>query len=279
MAKQSTSLFSERFLNPNHELKICEADYLGNELNRGTLRDIEKQLDSHYSTLDEQYFEDRANALSREGYTKCSEILPPSLLKKVTREQVRIMDETARRIDIKIDVTDDTPRKMETVNYDNILNLGEVIPHLYYSTQLRSFLCRLTRNHVYDCPYDNERMTGTRQTKIGDTHGWHWGDHEYALIFILAAPDISHGGMLQNVPHTNWNKSNPRIHQILTKHDIKSRYHASGDVYFFKTDTTLHRTYPLEKDGTRIILNFTFSGPADLLKDFSHETMNAIFDF
>lgn len=142
MAKQSTSLFSERFLNPNHELRICEADYLGNELNRGTLRDIEEQLDSHYSTLDDQYFVDRANTLSREGYTKCSEILPPSLLKKVTREQVRIMDETARRIDIKIDVTDDTPRKMETVNYDNILVDGQ-------SISMASFLA--SEDLIFNC--------------------------------------------------------------------------------------------------------------------------------
>ena len=32
-------------------------------------------------------------------------------------------------------------------------------------------------------------------------------------------------------------------------------------------------------DGERIILNFTYSGPDDLIKKNTHETMDAIFDW
>jgi L-lysine 4-chlorinase len=246
------------------------------------LEQIDTRLDDHYradSSLSSQYFSTHAEQLSRESYTKVSEILPADLKAQVFAEVIQLMNEKSRRIDITVAVTGNSPRKMETINYENITEGGVLVPHLYYSRALRGFLCKLTRHHVYDCPYDSERMTGTRQTRVGDTHGWHWGDHQYALIFIVEAPDISAGGMLQCVPHTTWDKANPRIHEIIAANSIRTYHHTTGDIYFFKTDTNLHRTYPLERDCTRIILNFTYSGPDDLVKSTSHETMSAIYDF
>jgi hypothetical protein len=246
------------------------------------LERVDARLDEHYradANLSSQYFSFHADQLSRESYTKVNEIVPADLEAELSAEVIRLMNEKARRIDITVAVTGDSPRKMETINYENITDGGVLVPHLYYARKLREFLCKLTRHHVYDCPYDSERMTGTRQTRIGDTHGWHWGDHQYALIFVVEAPDISAGGMLQCVPHTTWDKSNARVHEILAANPIRTYHHSSGDIYFFKTDTNLHRTYPLERDCTRIILNFTYSGPDDLVKSHSHETMGAIYDF
>lgn len=243
------------------------------------INQLDEQLQKHYDAIPDEYFIERADQLSREGYTKLTEILTVELMRELSREVVQIMDKSARRINIQIEVTDNSPRKMETINFDAISKLGVTVPALYYSNQMREFLSLITRHHVYDCPYDSERLTGTRQTRAGDTHGWHWGDHQYALIFIIKAPEIDCGGMLQCVPHTTWNKENARIHEILAECEINTYYHATGEIYFFKTDTTLHRTYPLEKDCERIILNFTFSGPNDMLKSNTHETMTAIFDF
>ncbi|WP_411705380.1 hypothetical protein, partial [Edaphovirga cremea] len=33
----------------------------------------------------------------------------------------------------------------------------------------------------------------------------------------------------------------------------------TGDIYFLRTDTTLHRTIPLNEDAIRIILNMTWA--------------------
>jgi len=269
-----------KFKQTKVDLNVCETEALGQSLDKSVVNSIENKLKGHYKEiLTKKYIEEHGNQLSREGYTKISDILPHELMNDISKEFIDIIEKNGRRIDIEIEVTDNSPRKMITVNHDQIINSGRLIPHLYYSDQMRSFLTQITKHHVYDCPYDSERMTGTKQTMPGDTHGWHWGDHQYAVIFIITAPSIEHGGMLQNVPHTTWDKENPKIYQKLNYNPIITHYHSSGDIYLFKTDTTLHRTYPLQKEGERIIMNFTYSGPDDLLKNNSHETMDKIFDF
>jgi hypothetical protein len=118
----------------------------------------------------------------------------------------------------------------------------------------------------------------TKQERAGDTHGWHWGDFSFTLIWIIEAPGIESGGMLQCVPHTDWDKADPRVHEYLVKYPIKSYYHRTGDIYFLRTDTTLHRTVPLTHDTTRIILNTCWASEANIRRAGTHETMDALFD-
>jgi hypothetical protein len=73
------------------------------------------------------------------------------------------------------------------------------------------------------------------------------------------------------VPHTNWNKAAPNIHRYLCENPINTYYFASGDVYFLRTDTTLHRTIPLQRDVTRIMLNMTWASDDDLRRSFTDD--------
>jgi hypothetical protein len=91
------------------------------------------------------------------------------------------------------------------------------------------------------------------------------------LIWVLVAPDIDAGGLLQCVPHTDWDKSAPRIFQHLVENPIETYHFSSGDVYFLKTDTTLHRTIPLRRDVTRIILNLTWASTTDMQRTLSED--------
>src|SRR3546814_10994880 len=91
-----------------------------------------------------------------------------------------------------------------------------------------------------------------RQERKGDTHGLHWGDYSFALIWILQAPPIEVGGLLQCVPHTSWNKEKPRVNEYLCRYPVDTYYFSSGDVYFLRTDTTLHGPVPLREDATRV---------------------------
>lgn len=131
---------------------------------------------------------------------------------------------------------------------------------------------------MLDCPWDEEKYIITRQHQKGDTHGWHWGDFSYTVIWLIEAPSLEFGGMLQCIPHTDWNKDDPRVEEYLQQHPIRSYGHAKGDLYFLRSDTTLHRTVPLNADKTRIILNTCWAGRRDMDKKATHETMQAMFD-
>ncbi|KZL21055.1 hypothetical protein PsAD2_01047 [Pseudovibrio axinellae] len=77
----------------------------------------------------------------------------------------------------------------------------------------------------------------------------------------------------------NMGQQNPIIFHTLTESPIDTYFHQGGDIYFFSTDTTLHRTYPLEKEGTRIILNFTYDGPDGVERSRTHETQSVVYDW
>jgi len=242
--------------------------------------DLEPMITEHlFQHAWEKEIPGKQRQLLRNGYVLLSDILPDTLVKAIRDEGRHIVENAARRIDITVKETSNSPRKLGSVNVRDIIEFGSLIPELYHSTALRKGLEQITGHDVLDCDWENERMTMTHQEKAGDTHGWHWGDYQYALIFIIDHPPIENGGMLQCVPHTTWDKNNPDIYRILCEHPINTYYHQQGDIYFFRTDTTLHRTYPLEKDGTRIILNFTFDGPDGVNKPRTHETQTAIYDF
>jgi len=233
----------------------------------------------HSSSFSNKKLWDLKQTLASTGYVRLNDLLPENWKQVLRDEAIRLTEQSARRIDIVVETTDNSPRKMKTVNFSEITKNSPFIQSLYSSPALRKVLDTVAGTKISDCDYDEERMTMTRQENAGDTHGWHWGDYQWALIFIIEAPAVEHGGMLQCIPHTNWDKSAPQINRHIINNAIQSYYHATGDIYFFQTDTTLHRTYPLEKDCTRIILNFTFAGVNDETRDHQHETMNQIYDF
>jgi hypothetical protein len=245
-----------------------------------TLDQLAADTEQHYRKLvTPDFIWERRHALLREGYIKLTPLLPRHVMAALQEDVRSIVNQAARRIDITVAQTGNTPRKMSTVNFSDINAYGELVPHLYGLQSMRELLDSIAGHPVRDCDYPPERMTITKQEKPGDTHGWHWGDYQYALIFIIDAPPVEAGGMLQCVPHTTWNKQNPQINRFLCENPIRSYHHSTGDIYFFRTDTTLHRTSPLERDCLRIILNFTFAGPDDLAKERTHETMDAIYEF
>jgi hypothetical protein len=239
---------------------------------------IDERLAPH---LAERFDDDTVRRMSqhfrREGYVKLSNLVPQDLFSEISDEVYRILDLHEKRIDLKIKVTGETPRYMSTVNQAAIASTSDLIPAIYESNEMMGFLSRLAREDVISCPYVDERYIATRLHKQGDTHGWHWGDFSFTLIWIIEAPDGKFGGQLQCVPHTDWNKDDPRVEEYLLNHPIKTYGHATGDIYFLRSDTTLHRTIPLNADKTRIILNTCWASRNDSTKSSTHETMQAMF--
>lgn len=214
----------------------------------------------------------------RYGYVKLPNLVPEGVKASVDAEVRALLDEHARRIDISIAATGNTPRKMSTVGQKVIAQHGRLIPMIYESSALMDFLSGLAREPVMPCPWEDEKYVIIRQEKAGDTHGWHWGDFSFTVIWIIDAPSAEVGGSLQCIPHTDWDKVDPRLQDHLAMYPIRTYPHSPGDIYFLRSDTTLHRTIPLRENRTRIILNTCWGNAQDMRKEPTHETMEAMFE-
>lgn len=238
----------------------------------------EEALDRHIKRFTEQTdLRQMSQQFRREGYTKLRGLVPDSLFAQVADEVTGLLSQHARRIDIQIQETGGTPRKMHTVSAAEISSDSKLIPAMYDSASLKNVLGQIADAEVLPCPWDGEKYVIIRQDQPGDTHGWHWGDFSFTVIWIIQAPGPEVGGMLQCIPHTNWDKQDPRIHEYLLANPIRTYANATGDLYFLRSDTTLHRTIPLTRATTRIILNTCWASQADFTRMVTHETMNAMF--
>ncbi len=220
-----------------------------------------------------------ADDFHRLGYVKFGDpqyrgfapLVPLALLDQVRAEVQRLLRQHAERRDLRLTTTGGTPRRMSVVKSEEIEKESELIAALARSEPLLGFLGRIAREPVIPEVSGDERFLITHQEHASDTHGWHWGDYSFALIWALRMPPLEMGGMLQCVPHTHWNKAEPRIHRTLCERQIDTHGLLTGDIYFLRTDTTLHRTVPLVADAERTILNMTWAGQRDLDKELVGE--------
>jgi L-lysine 4-chlorinase len=218
-------------------------------------QEIQDNIESNFS---EDSLSLLCHKFKREGFIKIPEIMPMNIRQQMKQEALRLLEIYAERRDLKLATTGNTPRKMSVVTSESIAADSEFINTIYRSKSLQKILEKLAGEPFLPCPSKDEEFLITRQEKVGDTHGWHWGDYRFALIWILETPPIEYGGMLQCVPHTSWDKSNPKIHEYLCENPIRTYGFVSGDIYLLKSDTTLHRTVPLNRDATRIMINMTW---------------------
>lgn len=202
--------------------------------------------------------------LRRDGFLKLRDLVTDRVRDAVRAEVLDLLAADAERRDLYLQTTGGTPRHMSVVRSETIAKSTGVITALYHHGPLRAVLGRIAGEPLNSCPSEDEEYLITRQERKGDTHGWHWGDFSFALIWIIDTPALEVGGMLQCVPHTEWDKKNPRIHRYLCDNPIATYGFVPGDLYFLRTDTTLHRTVPLSQDATRIILNMTWAAAKDL---------------
>lgn len=204
----------------------------------------------------------------RYGIVTATDLVLPQIRQSVRDEADRLLGEYAERRDLRLATTGYTRRSMSVVPSELIAGNSDLVTSIYRNRDLLRNLEAIAEEKLNPCPKVDEEFLITRQEKRGDTHGWHWGDFSFALIWILQAPPIDMGGLLQCVPHTEWDKESPRINTYLVENPIDTYYFATGDLYFLRTDTTLHRTIPLNQDATRIILNMTWASSRDLDRKF-----------
>lgn len=208
----------------------------------------------------------------RDGYLKINNLVHP-LVKQAVAEDVKyLLANYSKRRDFLIESTGNTPRYLSNVPQECIEQNGKYIPLAYRSRYLAKLIEGVVGESVIPTPWKWDNYIINSQHKAGDTHGWHWGDYPFTIIWVVDAPKIECGGLLECVPHTRWDKSNPRVESLLVENKIDTYFHEAGDVYLLKADTTLHRVKPLTMSVDRVILNTTWERARDKDRLVEHET-------
>lgn len=163
---------------------------------------------------------------------------------------------------------------MNNVDYNTISENSLALMEIYSDQNLINLIKNIAGEDIHLCPYDPEKMVITSLQKKGDSHGWHWDDYSFAMIWVLRAPDKEKGGVVQCVPNTRWNRDKPEIISQFIAQSIDAYYFPERSVYLMRSNTTLHRVYPIiDSTAERIILNNTYASTSDLNIEVDHSSM------
>lgn len=208
------------------------------------------------------------------------ELLPLDLREALQREANDLLETSSRRRNMVLEATGGTPRAYASVDRDTIFEGGNIIKKFFESKAVRQYLSDIAGEPLHKVSYQPEEYIINSQEKSGDTHGWHWDDYTFALIWVVQSPDRLAGGRVEYVAATDWDKNNPRraLGDILGEREVRSRHIDSGCCYLMRANTTLHRVAPLMGDTRRTVIVFTYASDIDLTDpNISHETMEQIY--
>ena len=237
---------------------------------------VQRHLANYPSHAREEF----AEAFAREGLVRIDDLLPKELADALSEEAVHLLRHHSRRREVVLPSTGNTPRAYRSVARDVIATHGKLIPWFFHNEAIREFLSEVAGERLHKVPYEPEEFIVNSQEAIGDTHGWHFDDYTYALIWIAEAPDPFAGGRVEYIPHVSWNKEDPegQLRELLINRKIHSMYMPAGSCYLMQTHKTLHRVSPLTDYSRRTVIVFTYANDQDLQdSDISHETMEAIY--
>lgn len=222
------------------------------------------------------WIETARRELKQFGCAVVSWLIPPEVRRAIGAEAVRLADRAGVRRDLVLSETDFTPRRMVNVARAQIVEHSSLIPWLYESEVLIETLALVVGHTVHRCPYEPEQFVITRLERSGDTHGWHWDDYSFALVWVAECPPATDGGFVEYVPNTLWDKHYPAIDQLLRERDVHRLEVGGGEVYLMLSKTTLHRVHPL-RQGRRTIVNMAYAAADELCEQISHETMDTLW--
>ena len=241
---------------------------------------FEHQVSKHLSEVPAQLTRLLAHQFARDTIVQLDHLLPAELAKVMQNQALGLVSASAVRRDMEVAATGNTPRAYRSVGRDTIRDDDGPITRFFESDAIREYLSTLAGEPLHKVPYEPEEYIINSQERTGDTHGWHWDDYTFALIWMVEAPDCMSGGRVEFVPNTEWDKERPRegLERIVAGEEIRSRYIPSGSCYLMRANTTLHRVAPLIGNTRRTVIVFTYASTADLTDaSISHETMEQIY--
>ena len=196
------------------------------------------------------------------------------------QEALSVLERNARRREVNMATTGGTPRAYHSVGRDVIKQQCKLIPAFYESPDVLELLSLVAGEPLHRVPYEPEEYIVNSQNRLGDTHGWHWDDYAYALVWVVESPDPLVGGRVEFIPNVNWDKANTdqQMLSLLENRTVVSKHIKAGRCYLLKARYALHRVAPLIKPTRRTVIVFTYANTHDLTDEtISHETMETIY--
>ena len=214
---------------------------------------------------------------SENGLVSVKDMLPKTMWEQLATETNMIINEFGIKRNLTIEQSDSTERALTTVGNEPCRRNGPCMAAIYDSVHFHAFLSEIAGERVSMFPNPVEQLAVSLLTQPGDTHGWHWDDCSFALIWMIECPPPSFGGFTQCVPNTGHEKGKTNIFEVLTKHPIQSHYFPTGSFYFFRSGAALHQVHPLVKPARRLIINMDFVSDADLERDLDTSTTELFY--
>lgn len=238
---------------------------------------FERDLAEHLALLRAECADALREQFRAESWVRVGRLLPQSWEHRAREEARALLERCGVRRDVRIAQTGNSPRRLCNVRQSEIAAGAQVLPALYYAEATRRLVSCIAGNDVQLCPFEPERFVLQALSRVGDTHGWHWDDYAYALVHVIEVPPDDAGGAVEYLPGVPWEKSRPRIAEHLAAGSVRVRRPASGEAYLLRSDTTLHRVAPLERDATRVAYAMAYAHADDLARPITHETTEELY--
>ncbi|MBJ7536731.1 HalD/BesD family halogenase [Marinomonas transparens] len=211
------------------------------------------------------------------GLVNVRNILSKDMWKQLVSETNNIVKEHGIKRNISLEHSDNTRRALTTVGNELCRNNGPCMSAIYDNEAFLNFISEIAGERVSIFPNPVEQLAVSLMTEPGDTHGWHWDDCSFALIWMIECPPPSFGGFTQLVPNTGHEKGKTNIFEVLTQHSIESHYFPQESFYFFRSGNFLHQVHPLVKPTRRLIINMDFVSDSDLKRKLDTSTTELFY--
>jgi hypothetical protein len=208
------------------------------------------------------------------GFVDITHLFEPSTLQSLQQNALSAFKAKAKRKDFISKYGGNTPRHMYTVSKENIdIHCGSIFYDFYKNTI--PLLSQITNESVLESPYVPEMYVINGLNDPNDTHGWHWDDYKYALVFIAEVPPEGCGAEVETIPHTG--HLNTSIEEVLKSHTANKTYFKVNSVYLLLGEETLHRVNPIREGYSRIGVAFTYTDANDLLLPKNNQSINDLY--
>ncbi len=235
----------------------------------------------HLATLPRQQTQSLADSFQKNLVVQFANLVPPQIADQLQTEAHTLLTTKGKRRELTLAATGGTQRSYTSVDRHDIHANNGAIRKFFESTALRTYLSKVAGEQLHPVPFAPEEYIINSQNQSGDTHGWHFDDYSYALIWVVDAPDPLSGGRIEYVNFAEWDKAAPRdqLIKLLTERSVQSIYVPSGTCYLMKARYVLHRVAPILNNTKRSVIVFTYASQADLNDaTISHDTMEQIYD-